>query len=241
MNFLKWIGGGIGWAFGGPVGALLGFALGTLIDGTASTSVSVARKRDTTQKGDFILSLLVLSAAVMKADGKTLKSELEFVKGTLRKNFGEQITQDLIPLLGEILKKEIPLADVCKQINTNMNYEGRLQLLHYLYGIALADGTIHKDEVRVIDEISDLLRISEPDRDSIKAMYLKDTESDYKILEISRSATDDEVKKAFRKMAVKYHPDKLEGLGDEIKKSAEEKFKVMQQAYENIKKERGMN
>ena len=121
-----------------------------------------------------------------------------------------------------------------------MPYEPRLQLLHYLYGISLADGELHVSEIRVINQIAAGLGIQASDRDSIHAMYFRDADADYKILEIDKNATDEEIKKAYRKMAVKYHPDKVDGLGEEVKKSAEEKFKKLQEAYENIKKARGI-
>lgn len=241
MAFLKWLGGGIGWAVGGPIGGLIGFALGTLVDGTSVSSGAVSSDNTGTRPGDFTLSLLVLSAAVMKADGKALRSELDFVRSFLSRNFGESKTKDLIRILGEILKKDIPLPEVCIQIRQHMNYEGRLQLLHYLYGIALADGDIHQSEINLIEKIASLLYIENADRDSVKATYYRDTGADYKILETEPGSSDEEVKKAYRKMAVKYHPDKVEGMGDEVKKAAEEKFKRLQEAYENIKKKRGMN
>ncbi|MFN5181629.1 MAG: TerB family tellurite resistance protein [Bacteroidota bacterium] len=241
MRILKWLAGGIGWAIGGPIGGVIGFALGTIADGTRVSVGTSSGSRARTLPGDFTVSLLVLSAAVMKADGRTLRSELDYVREFLKRNLGEEKSKELIPILGEILKKDIPLYEVCSQIKDHMNYEGRLQLLHYLYGIALSDGGIHSSEINVIENIASYLSIDNSDRDSIRAMYYRDTDADYKILEIEPSATDEEVKKAYRKMAVKYHPDKVEGLGDEVKKSAEEKFKRLQEAYDNIKKTRGLH
>ena len=78
------------------------------------------------------------------------------------------------------------------------------------------------------------------DFESIKAMFLKQTpESAYKILEIDKSASDADVKKAYRKMVKKYHPDKLEHMDEAYKKGAREKFDKVQEAYETIQKERG--
>jgi DnaJ like chaperone protein len=84
------------------------------------------------------------------------------------------------------------------------------------------------------------LGISQGDYDSIKAMFVKDTESAYKILEIYPDASDQEVKAAYRKMAVKYHPDKVAHLGGKIQKVAKEKFQQLNNAYGEIKKERMM-
>ena len=243
-KFAKWIGATLGWATGGPIGAIIGFAIGSALDNVTTVTVGgegMGQKRmQQTTQGDFSAALLVLSAAIMRADGKVLKSELDYVKRFFAQQFGERNAQEQMILLREILKKEIPLRDVCMQIKQFMNISARLQLLHYLFGIAKADGHVDKKEAEMVQQIADYLGISDANFHSLRAMYFRDTNSDYEILEITKSATDDEVKKAYRKMAVKYHPDKVSSLGEEIQKAAKEKFQKVQQAYENIKKERGM-
>lgn len=244
IKFGKWLGGGLGWAFGGPLGGVLGFALGSMFDAadvTVQTDKGTRPGSTGNHVGDFAISLLVLSAAVMKSDGKTMKSELDYVKKFLVHHFGETNAQQQIGLLKEILQQEIPLRDVCFQIKQYMPHSERLQLLHYLFGISQADGHVHELELQTIYTIANYLGISHADFNSLKAMYFKDTESDYKILEIEKTATDEEVKKAYRKMAVKYHPDKVASLGEEVQKAANEKFQKVQQAYENIKKQRGFS
>ena len=116
----------------------------------------------------------------------------------------------------------------------------RLQLLHFLYGVSQADGKVRPEEVRVIEEIAGYLGISSEDMTSIRNMFYADTNSAYKILEVDPSVSDDEVKKAYRKMANKYHPDKVAYLGEDIRKAAGEKFRKVKDAYETIKKDRGM-
>lgn len=237
-KFAKWIGGTLGWALGGPIGAILGFAFGSAVDNVTAVETDGANR--TTAQGDFVVSLLVLSAAVMKADGKTMRSELEFVKRFLVQQFGAQQASRYLPLLKDMLRQEIPLREVCMQVKQHMPQPFRLQLLHYLFGISQADGHVHEKEVAVIMEIASYLGISTADFESIKAMYFRDVESDYRILEVKSSASDEEVKKAYRKMAVKYHPDKVAGLGEEVQRAAKEKFQKLQQAYENIRRQRGM-
>ena len=232
----KWIGGALGWAFGGPIGGLLGFALGSMMDGVSVSTTSI----QPTQRGDFVASLLVLTAAVMKADKKIMKSELDYVKQFFLKQFGETQTDQQMLMLREILKQEIPLRDVCMQIKQNMDYAARLQLIHFLFGVASADNQVNADEVAVIEEIARYLNIQINDVTSIKAMFYKDIESAYKILEVSPTATDEELKKAYRKMALKYHPDKVHQLGDDIQNAAKEKFQKLNAAYEQIKKQRGL-
>ena len=99
---------------------------------------------------------------------------------------------------------------------------------------------MHSEEIKVIVTMSKYLGISQKDFESIQAMFYKSTNGAYKILEINPSATHDEVKKAYRKMAVKYHPDKVQHLGDDFQQMAEEKFKTLNEAYQQIKKERGL-
>jgi DnaJ like chaperone protein len=240
-KFGKWLGGGLGWALGGPIGGIVGFALGAFFDNAENENqINQSSGNKQTQPGDFAISLLVLSAAVMKSDGKAMKSELDFIKNFLIQQFGESDAKELLKVLNDIMKKDIPVYDVCVQIRDYMPVSARLQLLHYLYGISKADGDVSVNEVELIDNIANYLNIPGADAASIKAMYYRDVESDYKILEISPDATSDEIKKAYRRMAMKYHPDKVTGMGEAVEKSAAEKFKVLQQAYENIKKQRNI-
>ena len=241
----KWIGGGLGWVLGGPIGALLGFAFGSVVDGMQSGTYAAQHSGSGTHPGptsggDFAVSLVVLSAAIMKADGKVVKSELDYVKSFFIKQFGINKAEQYILLLRDILQQEINLYEVCAQVRTNMDYSGRLQLLHYLFGIALSDGAGHQKEIDAIEIAAQYLGISAAEFRSLKAMFVKDATSAYKILEIEPTASDDEVKKAYRKMAVKYHPDKVSHLGEEVQHAAKEKFQQLNQAYESIKKERGL-
>jgi len=233
----KWITGGLGWALFGPIGAILGFAIGSIFDNAETSKIYTGE----TSRNGFIVSLLVLVSAIMKADGKVLKSELEYVKQFFVKNFGQSAASEAILLLRDILKQKVPLIDVCNQIKDNVDYHSRLQLLHLLFGVAQADGVVSTPELKLITEISHNIGITDSDFQSIKAMFVPETDKFYKILEVSPTATNEEIKKAYRNMALKFHPDKVQHLGDDIRKVAEEKFKLVNEAYEMIKKERGFN
>jgi DnaJ like chaperone protein len=187
------------------------------------------------------MSLLVLVAAIMKADGKVVKSELDYVKQFFVSQFGPLSANEALRMLRDILKQDIPVRDVCLQISRNMDYSSRLQLLHLLFNISIADGTIHPSELDIIEKISGYLGINSSDLLSIRNMFVPETDSAFKILEIEPTATDEEVKKAYRRMAMKYHPDKVSHLGEEFRKAADEKFKKVNEAYEKIKKERNIS
>jgi DnaJ like chaperone protein len=235
-GYSKWVGGGLGWAFGGPIGALLGFTFGKIFEDMNKGSFG----NQPTRQGDFNVSLLVLTAAVMKADGSVRKSELDYVKAFLIRNFGEKASEEYLLMLREILKQDINVREVSMQIGQFMEYPSKLQLLHYLFGISSADGHFSQAETNLLASISGYIGIHPGEFTSIKAMFIKETDSAYKILEITPEATEEEIKKAYREMAMKYHPDKVNHLGEDVGKAAEEKFKKVVEAYETIKKQRGI-
>jgi DnaJ like chaperone protein len=241
-KYAKWIGGGLGWFMGGPLGAVAGYFIGSIFDtpGESTTRTRYRGRTYTTTAGDFALSLIVLVAAVMKADGKVVKSELDFVKDWFKRQFGEDTASEAILMLRDMLKKEIPLADVCGQISRNMEYTSRIQLIHMLYEVSASDGEFDKAELSVIDRIATYLNISASDKESIRNMFIPDTNAAYKILEIEPAATDGDIKRAYRRMARKYHPDTVNHLGEDFRKAANEKFRKVNEAYEQIKKERNI-
>ena len=246
MGKWKWILGGLTWVLTGPLGGLIGFFIGSAIDGFSGSDEPRKTQRPSsrarhTEQGDFMVVLLTLSAAVMKADNIVKKSELEYVKAFLVQNFGREKTLKALQLLKPMLNADIPLDDVCRQIRYNMNNSLKLQLLHYLFGIANADNEIVKEELDVIKRIATGIGISEYDFNSIKSMFIVvGRNSDYEILGITKDATNEEVKKAYKKMAMKHHPDKVAGMGEEVTRKATEKFQAINEAYERIKKERNM-
>lgn len=236
-------------------GAFIGFIAGAFIDtftsvratvkargGSADDIYEYYRQHAAGPREDFPTMLMALSAAVMRADGKASKSELDYIKDFFNRQFGPQFTVDHLQVLKHFVNgADIPLERICNDIRVRTQEEVRIQLLHYLFGIAKADGHVADSEILVISRISDLLGVPRQDFESVKNMFYRDTNSDYKVLGIESTATDEEVKKAYRQMAVRYHPDKVAQMGEEYQHGAKEKFQKIQEAYENIKKQRGMN
>lgn len=244
------IGAGIGWWVGGPIGAIIGSWLGSSVSGSVHSSTSDGNEYDMggnpytnsqrQARGGFVASLLVLIAAVMKADGQIKRSELDYVKSRLVALLGADQAQEAVLMLRDILKQNINIQDVTLQIRVNLDYSSRLEMLHLLYGIAKADGVVSSEEADIIRTIGNGLGISPNDINAILNMFTDSVDAAYKVLEIEASASDDEVKKAYRKMAMRFHPDKVAGLGKDIQESANEKFRKVQTAYEKIKASRGM-
>ncbi|MDY8137041.1 TerB family tellurite resistance protein [Aquimarina sp. 2201CG5-10] len=244
---IKWFTAILGYVFFRFPGAILGFILGSLVDTTTSKKSGGSFKTVFTQQervtpADFELNLLSLSSIVIKADGQINQTELDYVRQYFVSAYGKERANATFRTFNEIIKKrQISPHRICLYINQHTRYPARLQILHFLFGIANSDGSVSTSEAEEIRKIAGFLRINFRDFESIKAMFFKTADHAYKILEIEKTASDSEVKKAFRTMAKKYHPDKVQHMDEIHIKGAEEKFRSVQKAYDQIKKERGMS
>ena len=163
------------------------------------------------------------------------------MKAFFSQQFNPQFNSSHLQTLKRFIDSgNIPLQQICQDIRMRMQPEIRIQLVHYLFGIAKADGHVSPTELNVIQSIAQSLGVTNSEFESVKNMFYRNTDSDYLVLEITPSATDEEVKKAYRQMAVKYHPDKVAQMGEEFQKGAKEKFQSIQDAYDAIKKSRGI-
>lgn len=244
-------------------GAILGYIIGSAIENfSIKTSPDENYRGSNEGQGDFSRSFLELTAAVLRADGAVTRNELEFVKELYKQNFGLEKTKADMLLLRDILQGEINWEMACANINQNMIKTERVKFIHYLFGIAKSDGNITGNELNLIQIIAQRINLSQWDFESIKmrftaannrdfwedytggssrqqARYYK-REDHYKVLTIESTATDEEIKTTYRKLARQYHPDKHASKSAEEVKSNEEKFKKIQEAYNQIKKERGL-
>lgn len=247
MSLGKWILGGLGFAVGGPIGSIIGVLIATLFekngaDNHSSSSTNRTFRAQRTTAGDVRVSIIVLIACVIKSDGRVLKSEINYIKPFLLKTFGEEGAKQALLLLKELLKQDIDAKAVAQQIGQHINYSTRLELVHLLLAVANADGELHELELEIISSISMNMSVQDADYQSILALYQrsKDANWAYTALEITPSATNEEVKKAYRRMAMKYHPDKVANAGEEIRQQATDKFRAINEAYEHIKQQRGI-
>lgn len=225
----KWVGAGLGWVFlGGPLGAIIGYM-----------GVKYLSKKGVSN--DFDISLLVLSSAVIQADGIVREEEKSFVKNYFIKVFGFNKATRYLDVLYKLNNQKINnIPDVCRQIRNNVNKAGLLEIVHFLFGIAASDREIHNSESQVILQISHNLGLNEYEFNSIKSMFIntKDSSKCYNILGISPDDSEDKIKKAYRELVKKYHPDKLVNVSDEIRNLAKDKFKAVHDAYQTIRKEK---
>lgn len=265
MGAAKWIGGIFGFVTLGPLGALLGYFIGSLVDeetisvgsGGASsgrTTSGYSRQQRTYQgeRNNFLFSMLVLASYIIKADGKVMHSEMEYVRNFLRMNFGEYAVQQGEQILLTLFERQKEMNrrnpeafkntihDCSAQIAANMDYGQRLQLLDFLVRIARSDGIVALEELVALREIAGYLQLLQTEIDSLLNLKGDSLEEAYKVLEISSNVTDSEVRAAYRQMALKHHPDKVATLGEDIRKAAEEKFQEINSARARIYQARGM-
>lgn len=278
MSAGKWIGGFLGFITAGPLGALAGYALGSLFDrgldevnrddagqqyGYAGQQYSHSEQRRRTYEGErnsFLFSLLVLASYIINADGKIMHSEMEMVRRFLRQNFGERAKEQGEEILLKLFEQQKRMGmeayrsviqDSCHQIRTNMLYEQRLQLFDFLIMIAQADGVIVQAEVQALremgihmglstEDIEQMLNLGSSHQGGTTASSASSLDDAYRILGISPSATNDEMKAAYRKMALKHHPDKVAALGEDVRRAAEKKFQEINDAKDRIYKARGI-
>lgn len=242
---IKWIAAILGYTFFRFPGALLGFILGSLLDASRKKEngsfTKIFNQEKQVSPGDFELNLLSLSSIVIKADGRVNQTELDYVRQYFVSAYGKERANATFRTFNEIIKnREISAQRICLFLTQRTRYAARLQILHFLFGIANADGHVSESEANEIQKMAGFMRVGFGDFESIKAMFFKTGDHSYKILEIEKTASDSEVKKAYRTMVKKYHPDKVQHLDPVHIKGAEEKFKEVQKAYEHIQKERGM-
>ena len=251
----------LGWIFSGSFWiGLLGFFLGGFLDNTNRIRINIHKQN--TSRDDFINTLLIFTSAVVQSDnGKMVRSELDFVRSYLLRILGPEKTQEALLVLRDMLDKEFDIASVAQQFGRKASIQEKLMMLQFLFGLAATDHVVHNAEMETIRFISREMGISNHDFESLKAMFfggqgnqggnysssssgsrtIYNIDNDYKILEIEPSASDEEVKKAYRKQAMKHHPDKVNHLGDDIRKAAEERFAKLNESFERIKKARNMH
>jgi len=241
---IKWIGAVLGYTYLRFGGAVLGYFVGSIIDRLMKQSSNTSFKNSsyrTMGSNQFELNLLALAAMVIKADKKVEEKELRFVRNYFIANYGADYAAIIFSRFNtEIKKKAQDLSKIARLFVTSTPYNIRLQIVHFLFGIANADGSVSQPEINKIEQIAAALGIRRIDIESVKAMFIQQAGNAYKILEIDSNATDAEVKKAYRAMAKKHHPDKLTTANQALKKGAQEKFQQVQAAYEKIQKERGL-
>lgn len=253
----RWIGATWGILSGGILGALAGYCFGGLLDMFFLATKNVeTNNRYTDARGnggdvsrdEFWFSFLVLSAYVIAADGKVMHSEMKKVRQFLRKNGGEVAVaqgEEILKKLFEYKKKqsveewESQMDKACAEIGASMNSNYLLQIMSFLAEVVKADNRIEVSEVEALKHIARAFYLDESIVDQLLHLGNDSLEDAYNLLGIKPDASDEEVRRAYRKMALQFHPDKVATLGDDVKEAAKIKFQQINAAKELIDKSRG--
>lgn len=235
---IRWIAAILGYIFFRIPGAIIGFLIGSYLDSSNRSGSNPLNRTSRVTPADFEVNLLSLASIVIKADGSVSEQEMQFVQNYFVQAYGKERANATFRTFNEVIKtREVSASRICEYLRLRTRYESRLQIIHFLFSIAKADGLVSELEATKINEIAGYLHIGFKDFESIKAMFFTNPDSAYKILEIEKTATVSEIKSAYRTMAKKYHPDKLQHMDEVYRKGAEEKFRKVKEAYEQLQKE----
>jgi DnaJ like chaperone protein len=241
----------------GPLGTILGGFIGHLFDRASEERQAVdstprfgqAAWEDTTDpvsqaQINFLTCLIGLSIRVAEADGPVRTSHMEAMKAFFRQNFSfPSVDQDLIQrLIDEMYanRDRIDVQGLCSYYAAASTFEGRVLLLRLLFQIARADAAgVTRNEEELIRRIAAILGLGEATFRQVRAEFMRDGGGPWEILGISPEAGVEEIKSAYRQLSLQHHPDKVANLGPEFVKVAEEKFKTIQEAYEEIRRLKG--
>ena len=219
--------------------------------------IYLPRYRAKQSRFDFTSEFLRLTAYVLKSDHKITNKELNFVYSFFSNEFGKDSLPFYKKKLATFIKANGSIKQALKKIDYEQDPTTKLQLLNFLIKITIIDGFLTKNELDNLRIITRGIGLRTYQLESILAMYSFITEKEfkqktkykrnshsvideaYKILELSKGATSTEIKKAYRKLVILYHPDKAMHLEKEYQKSAKEMYQKVNNAYDILKESLG--
>lgn len=239
---MGWLfGAGLGWFIGGPLGAIVGAALQHAL--SQSDQVRIEEDRaPTNEETIFVANLVAIMTRICMADGHISKEERAVIHRFFEQSLGYSGRELLIidAMIDETNRRNPDLTQICLAFKRFANHEQRLILLDLAYNIATVDHVVTAGEEQAINELVSALGITAEEHSRIRARHAVAKRNDhYAVLGLDPTAGKEEIKKAYRALAIQYHPDKVVHLGKELADFAHVKFQEINDSYQAIRKERG--
>ncbi len=233
-KYEKWLGASIGWAVGGPLGGLLGYLAGSLTGGNESNPA-----KPTEGVTEFEVNLIVLASHLIKIDGYVNNREIEFTKQFFNAHFNDAYAEKRAQIINHCLHKEYDLNIVCDQMRMYTSLSTRVQVVRFLFDLATSDGDLHEREQYFIFRIAGYLNVNDVEFRRLKKEHLEERpQSAYEVLGVRVEMSFEEIRTAYRKLVLKYHPDRNKNAGEQEKKELNRRFQLIQEAYKQIKEAR---
>lgn len=254
MSWLgKMVGGTIGFALGGPIGAVAGAAFGhTFVDKKEQVYLSShPGTKDTLSSNEeaqlvFFTAAFSMLAKICKADGAVTENEITTVENFMRRDLqldlnGQQTAKNIFR---QAVNSQESFDAFALQFYSVFHTQPRIieLMMDVLLRVSSSDGRISTEEEVMLLSATRIFHYSPADYARLKSKYVKKTNKYYAVLKCEETSSNEEIKKQYRKLVTEYHPDKIEakGLPEEFIKFANDKFKEIQEAYDHVKKERGL-
>lgn len=235
-KYEKWLGAGIGMAMGGPIGGLVGFIAGSMFGGG---SKQPKQQVNPLEISEFEVNMLVLASHLVKIDGHVNLQELNFVSSFMNAHFGDENNRERDRVFNHCLQKEYDLNIVCDQLRNYYTHSTRVQVIHFMLDLADADGELNETENYFIFRIAGYINVHDADYRKLKKERGGYVSTEYDLLGVKPSDSFEEIKIVYRKLVLKYHPDRNISLGEQERKQLSAKFQLIQEAFEKIRMERG--
>jgi len=246
----KVIGGTIGFAMGGPFGAVAGAVFGHAFDSSGQKYIQADRGR--LSQGEeaqmaFFLGAFSMLAKLAQVDGRVSEEEMDSIEHFMVHDLqlNQQSRGVAITIFNTALQSPGTFQDFTRQFYDHFRFQPQLLdlMVDIMLRVSIADGVLSDSEEQLIQSAVRTFNLSDSQYSAIRSRYVSDVDKYYAILGCSRSDSDDQIKGRYRKLVQEYHPDKIasKGLPEEFTRLAEEKFREIQQAYDAVKKERGIN
>jgi DnaJ like chaperone protein len=250
--FSTLIWGAVGFQLGGPLGAILGATTAKLFQG----SVGHAQRNPTPRSGRvgaqhqhqlvFFTTTFSLLGKLAKADGIVSKEEIQVVDQFIQNGLqlDEPQRRAAIEIFNRAKDSEYSARNFAEQFVSFFGQSPQMvtEMLRLLYRVAAADGVLHPGEKAVLDETAHVFGISAQEHDRIRVSFFPSTDGYYARLGCTRADSMDVIKTRYKKLVLENHPDRMvaQGMPDEFVQLANEKLQGINEAYDAIKRERGV-